>query len=211
MMFSRGSVGLIAAASAVVLLAGFVPAAQAVSSCSAFGNVVARPDGTYRYCVTVWWRFGSPTAPEQINLLLPHVEGYDGYDPSDPEHATLIPGLGTSSVAKACSDTLGQPALEIFWRGEVGTYEPDCQVRSLHIAYRNDGPTMFCDALSQGAAILSFDARGTPLPETTYVNGVVIRAADYCATCDYTGPLPELEPVSGVSEMRWGTLKALYR
>jgi hypothetical protein len=172
---------------------------------------VEQSDGRYKYVVTVWWRFGSPRAPEQINLLLPHVEGYDGFDPANPDQALLVPGLGASTVAKACSDTLGQPAQEIIWIGEVGSFEPECQLRGLHLAYRNNGPTMFCEAVSQGDAILSFDAKGQPLPEDTYYNAVVIRTGDYCALCDYTGPMPDIEPVSAVSEMRWGTLKALYR
>ena len=62
-----------------------------------------------------------------------------------------------------------------------------------------------------GLAAGVLHAKGQPLPEATYYDAVVIRAADYCATCDYTGPLPDLEPVSAVSETRWGTLKALYR
>jgi hypothetical protein len=203
---------LLVAAAAVLLGACLAGSASAAVVCSAVGYAQPNGDGTFTYCITVTWGFNGYAVPERIDILLDNLAQCQFYNPTNPIQAEyIVPLGGTSTAAEGCHDNSGYPADGIGWVGEVLNQDPDCSVQALHVAYTNTGTTSECQPLSEDDGIFCFESYGIPLPVQTHYEGIVIRAGEFCLVCDYTGPLPDCNFWSPVSQTHWGTIKALYR
>lgn len=203
---------VIAAAVAVLLIAGLAGQAAAAVACGAVGEVVENHGGTWTYTITVTWDFNEAAVPERFILVLDELDDCMFFDPENPiQENYIMPGPGTSEAAPGCFDVTGAPSSELVWSGEIRRDDVDCWVPSLHLAYENVGPTADCEAVSAGEAVFTFDSYAMPTDTLPYYDAIVIKAGPYCIVCDYTGPLPGCNDWNSVQEMHWGTIKAIYR
>lgn len=186
--------------------------AYGVVACGATGSFVDNHDGTFTYIVDITWDFGTAAVPEEVNIVLEHLDDCQYFTTENPLHVNYInPGPGTSASQSGCMNSQGLPTGAIDWVGEVARDYEHCWIPSVHLLYTNTGETPDCLPLSADTGTFEFTSHGVPMPAMMHYNIIAIWTGEHCIFCDYTGPLPDCNMWSPVESTSWGTIKGLYR